>query len=79
VDRQNLLHRLRLNEHTSLDQYIESKRLFEGKPLIFNHDDLLIHRGQLSQLKLFKEAPLVNGLNQTGALVTVDLDRRADD
>jgi hypothetical protein len=64
MDRQDFLNALKLQQQTSLDQYVKSQRLVKYQPFILDFDQALIHGSDLAKLQFAHQTSFIDTLNQ---------------
>ena len=73
VDRQNNLERLGLHQQALFHQHVASKRLLTLKALVIDDHQFLALTCKAAQLEFLKEAPFVNGFDQPGSFVPMQM------
>jgi len=78
VDWQNLLDAFELQQQATFRQHIKPQGLIEDQALVFDPDQALIDGADAAQLQFPQKTPLIDALDQTGPLKTVNLNGRAN-
>jgi hypothetical protein len=79
VNREHGFDCLEFDEHAFVDQKVKSQRFFPDEAFVPDLDNPLLSDWQTAQFELLREAPFIDGFNETGAFVTVYFNSSTND
>jgi len=78
MDRQNFLNAFQFQQQTTVYEDIKAQRFLEGDAFVFDFNQLLIHKRQISKAQFTHHAFFVDAFDQSGPLFSMHFNGGTD-